>query len=108
MISRITPLALRDRLAAGEPTLLVDVREDAERAHCRIGDGPHIPLGELHHRAAELDVPEGVLVVVYCHHGVRSLTGAAILQQHGIAGAASLQGGIDQWSALVDPRVPRY
>jgi rhodanese-related sulfurtransferase len=51
--------------------------------------------------------PEGAKVVVYCHHGVRSLSGAAILRRAGID-AASLSGGIDAWSLTVDPAVPRY
>src|SRR5205807_1937747 len=48
------------------------------------------------------------LVVVYCHHGVRSISGAAILAQAGFPNVASLVGGIDYWSLAVDPAVPRY
>jgi adenylyltransferase/sulfurtransferase len=48
------------------------------------------------------------LVVVYCHHGIRSLVAAARLHQLGMAGAVSLEGGIDTWSREVDPSVPRY
>jgi rhodanese-related sulfurtransferase len=46
--------------------------------------------------------------VVYCHHGVRSLTGAALLAQAGVGPVASLAGGIDAWSRLIDPAVLRY
>jgi adenylyltransferase/sulfurtransferase len=52
--------------------------------------------------------PAGALVVVYCHHGVRSLRGAALLRQAGHENVASLAGGIDAWSLYVDPAVPRY
>ena len=55
----------------------------------------------------EVQPPPGATVVVYCHHGIRSLSGAAILEAAGIA-AASLKGGIDLWSRVIDPRVPRY
>jgi rhodanese-related sulfurtransferase len=51
--------------------------------------------------------PDGAAVVVYCHHGVRSLSGAAILGRAGIE-ALSLAGGIDRWALTVDPSVPRY
>jgi len=44
------------------------------------------------------------LVVVYCHHGVRSLSGAAILARAGQEAVASLSGGIDAWSRLIDHR----
>ena len=108
MIPRISPMDVRDRIAAGEPVVFLDIREESERDYCRIGDGPFIPLGELHQRAEELEVPEDALLVVYCHHGIRSLTGVAILQQKGFENLASLNGGIDAWSVQVDPRVPRY
>jgi rhodanese-related sulfurtransferase len=38
---------------------------------------------------------------------VRSLDGAAYLRSRGLD-AVSLQGGIDLYSRLVDPRLPRY
>jgi rhodanese-related sulfurtransferase len=56
----------------------------------------------------EVQPPEGALVVVYCHHGVRSLRGAAVLAQAGHENVASLAGGIDDWSLTIDPTVPRY
>ena len=67
-----------------------------------------IPLGELPGRVAEIEPPAGGLVVVYCHHGIRSMTGAHMLQQAGIGPVASLAGGIDAWSRLIDPAIPRY
>jgi rhodanese-related sulfurtransferase len=39
---------------------------------------------------------------------VRSLRGAAVLRAAGHETAASLSGGIDAWSRLIDPAVPRY
>jgi rhodanese-related sulfurtransferase len=86
----------------------VDVREPWENEYCRLPNSVLIPLGELPARASEVQPGEGALVVVYCHHGVRSLSGAAILLEAGIANVASMMGGIDRWSARVDPKVPRY
>jgi rhodanese-related sulfurtransferase len=84
------------------------VREPEEYAICRIGESPLIPLGDLAGRVHEIDVPDDALIVVYCHHGVRSITGVAILQNAGIMNAASMTGGIDAWSTIVDTTVPRY
>ena len=53
-------------------------------------------------------MPFGALLIVYCHHGVRSLSGAALLQRLGHGEVFSLAGGIDAWSCEVDPGVPRY
>ncbi|MFI5299957.1 MAG: rhodanese-like domain-containing protein, partial [Polyangiales bacterium] len=70
-----------------------------------------IPLHELPRRSAELlelgwalDAP----VAVLCHHGVRSRSGAAILQGAGFTSVRSVAGGIEAWSVRVDPSVPRY
>ena len=106
MIPQIQPTELKALLDSGRPVLLVDVRQPEEHAHCALPDSVLIPLSELMGRVDEVQ-PDGALVVVYCHHGVRSLSGAAILQRAGV-NAASLAGGIDRWSLTVDPAVPRY
>ena len=106
MIPQIQPIELKALLDSGQPVLLVDVRQPEEHAFCALPDSVLIPLGELMARVEEVQ-PEGATVVVYCHHGVRSLSGAAILRRAGIE-AASLAGGIDRWSQTVDPGVPRY
>ncbi len=105
-IPQIQPSELKALLDAGAPVLLLDVRQPEEHAFCALPGSVLIPLGELMGRVEEVR-PEGATVVVYCHHGVRSLTGAAILRQSGIE-AASLAGGIDRWALAVDPGVPRY
>lgn len=108
MIQQIAATAVKAKLDAGEPVVLIDCRQPDEYAHCRIEGSTLIPLGELRERAAEIDTPDGAFVVVYCHHGVRSLTGAMMLKMAGIENVASMSGGIEAWSLLVDPSVPRY
>ncbi|OWK43513.1 rhodanese-like domain-containing protein [Fimbriiglobus ruber] len=108
MVSQIHPLDVKAKLDAGEPVHFVDVRQPEEYAHCRIEGSQFVPLRELAHRADEVAPAAGTVVVVYCHHGVRSLTGAMLLQQAGRENVFSMAGGIDAWSALVDPSVPRY
>ena len=108
MIPQIHPKDLKAKLDAGEPVYLLDVRQPNEYDYCRLSDSTLIPLHELAGRLDEIEPPTGALVVVYCHHGVRSLSGAAMLLQAGYPDVASLRGGIDAWSLLVDPAVPRY
>ena len=108
MIPEIHPQQLADKLRAGEPVYLLDVRQPEEHAIAALPDSTLIPLGDLSARLAEVRPPSGALVVVYCHHGVRSLHGAAFLRQNGFSPVASLAGGIDAWSGLIDPAVPRY
>jgi len=52
-------------------------------------------------------IPQDAPVVVYCHHGMRSLNVTGWLRRQGIE-AQSLRGGIDRWSFEIDPAVPRY
>jgi rhodanese-related sulfurtransferase len=105
MIPQIQPTDLKRMLDAGQPVLLLDVRQPEEHAYCALPGSVLIPLGELMARVEE--VPTDTAVVVYCHHGVRSLSGAAILRRAGVE-AMSLAGGIDRWSLTVDADVPRY
>jgi rhodanese-related sulfurtransferase len=104
----IAPQALAARLAAGEPTFLLDVREPWEHTLAAIPGNVLVPLGELTARWNDVTVPDGALVVTYCHHGVRSLRAAGWLRAAGEANVVSLAGGIDAWSREVDARVPRY
>ncbi len=105
-----TVAAVKSRLDAGEPTFLLDVRQPEEYAYCHLPGSVLIPLGELPRRVEEVQeaiTPE-TLVVVYCHHGVRSISGMMILKQAGLEQAVSMSGGIDAWSLQIDPTVPRY
>jgi len=52
--------------------------------------------------------PKTDLLVIYDHQGTRSLDAAAYFQGHGFENVKSLRGGIDAWSAEVDPKLPRY
>jgi adenylyltransferase/sulfurtransferase len=104
----ISPQALAARLAAGEPTLLIDVRQPWEHAIVALPGSRLVPLDQLPQRHAEIDAPPGALVVAYCHHGVRSVDAAMFLSRAGHVGVVSLVGGIDAWSRLVDPSLARY
>ena len=92
----------------GESIYLIDVRQPWEHEVARLPDDILVPLQELADRADEITPPAGALVVTYCHHGVRSINAAAILEKLGHTNVASLAGGIDAWSQLVDPTVARY
>ncbi len=108
-ISEITCEALAERLsaAAADRPVLLDVRNPDEHALVALPGSVLIPLHELEARADEVDELKGREVVVYCHHGVRSLSGAAFLESRGIP-AKSLAGGIDRYARTVDRRLPRY
>jgi rhodanese-related sulfurtransferase len=88
-----------------KPFHLLDVRRSDEREIASLG-GFHIPLDELEARFSELPHDKWPLIV-YCHHGVRSLYATQFLKFQGYD-ALSLRGGIDGWSVEIDPSIPRY
>lgn len=94
--------AMRDRK---EEFILLDVREPREYAKARIEGSTLIPLGFLESRLGELD--KSAKLVVHCKVGGRSASAVALLRERGYD-AVSLAGGIDEWSARIDPSVPRY
>lgn len=108
MVQQIRPTELRDQIDAGKLVYFLDVREPWEHQTVALPQSVLIPLRELPARLDEVEPPEGALVVVYCHHGIRSLSGAAILEQAGLSDVVSLAGGIDRWSLEIDPAVARY
>jgi len=103
---QMEPQALQAALQRGERPRLIDVREPWEHEICRLEGAELIPLGEIPTRHQELLDSEDV--VLYCHHGIRSLDAAAWLRQQGVEGARSLAGGIERWAQEIDPGVPRY
>jgi rhodanese-related sulfurtransferase len=86
---------------------LIDVREPWEFSTTKVEGSLPMPMGEVPSRAHQEFDPEERLVVM-CHHGVRSMNVTVWLRNQGFEQAQSLRGGIDAWSAEVDPKVPRY
>ncbi len=99
------PEELKTALDAGEPLVLVDVREPWEFELGHLAEATNLPMSQLGNRIDELDPTNEH--VLYCHHGVRSLHATMALAQRGLK-VRSLRGGIDGWSELIDPTIPRY
>lgn len=94
-------------LSGEESFCLLDVREPWEAELCQLPGATLIPMGDIPSKAhQELD-PEAH-IVVYCHHGVRSLNVVFWLREQGFERAQSLTGGIERWAQIADPGMPRY
>ena len=105
---QLTVRQLADLQASGQPLYLVDVRQPWEHERVHLAGDVLVPLDQLSDADDLIAPPPGALVVAYCHHGIRSLSGAALLERMGHARVASLAGGIDRWSVEIDPSLPRY
>jgi len=97
---------VKDLLARDSKVLFVDVREPWEYDATRIEGSVLIPLGEIPSNLSRLENAEQL--VLFCHHGMRSLDAAAWLRAQGVEGARSMTGGIERWSTEIDPSVLRY
>jgi len=85
---------------------LIDVREPDEVAICRIADARHIPMRQI---PENLDVlPTDRQLLIYCHHGSRSMRVTEFLRAKGFPAATNVAGGIDAWADRIDPEMRRY
>jgi rhodanese-related sulfurtransferase len=103
---QIEPRELADRIAAGEPVYLLDVRTREEFEAVKL-TGAHLFTQELMQDILS-NGSRTNLFVIYDHTGTRSMDAAAYFQGHGFANVKSLRGGIDAWSAEIDPKISRY
>jgi rhodanese-related sulfurtransferase len=87
-------------------TTFLDVREHSELEICRIEGALHIPMGEIPVRADSL--PKESPIVIFCHHGMRSMNVLQYLEARGFENLINMGGGIHAWSHEVDPNVPTY
>lgn len=104
----VHPTQVKQWLDDKEEVLILDVRQLREWNVSHIAGAKLIPLDQLVAQAAAIADWKERRVVVHCHHGVRSMNGAAILRRMGFTNVRSMAGGIDAWSLLADPTVPRY
>jgi rhodanese-related sulfurtransferase len=103
----IDPSEVKRRLDAGENMRLIDVREPFEHQQSHIEGTELIPMRSVPQALDSLRAGKGRLVL-FCHHGMRSLQVTQWLRRQGLEDCVSMAGGIDRWSVEVDPAVPRY
>lgn len=104
-IRQLSPTALKAMMDSGAPFELVDVRTVEERGIAKI-EGARL-LDKACHDDLLTRGPD-TPIVFQCHHGLRSQAAAEYFLQRGFRNLYNLRGGIDEWSLLVDPTVPRY
>jgi monothiol glutaredoxin len=105
LVRQLSAAELKALIDGGTTFELVDVRTEWERSLAKI-DGSHL-LDQSHHDAL-LRLDRSTPIVFKCHHGIRSQQAAEYFRHEGFRELYNLQGGIDAWSQLIDPAVPRY
>lgn len=95
-IESITPNELKERLDAGDPLLLVDVRTPGEYQHDgHIANSQLLPLSALGQRLDEL--PTDQTIVFICRSGNRSMVACQQLAQIGFENTINLSSGMIGW-----------
>ena len=109
-MDQLHPTEAKTLLHTDPQAVLLDVREHWELQSAQVKMPPaqalHVPMATVPLRLDE--IPRSQPVVCICHHGARSAQVVAFLRRQGYEQVYNLAGGINAWSAHVDPAVPRY
>lgn len=97
-IQEISAPELRAEIAAGERSLLIDIREGEEHVKGAIPGARHIARGVLEGRIEEAAPDPATSIVLYCAGGNRSVLAADSLQKMGYSRVRSLAGGFAAWA----------
>ncbi len=107
-VPEISAVEAASLLNSEKPPRLIDVREPDEWQVARIAGAELLPLSQWPAIALEKLTDKSQPLLIQCHHGARSARAAAWLLSQGFTDVTNLGGGIDAWSATVDPAVPPY
>lgn len=109
-MEEITVKEFKEKMEAGEPVFLLDVREPFEQYQSRIDyeRSQLIPLGELPDRLDELETEKNSEIVCLCRSGGRSSRACKLLEKKGFENVRNLKGGINQWAREIDDSLPVY
>jgi monothiol glutaredoxin len=103
-VKQISVTQLKQLLDQGALELF-DVRTEHEREQAKIAGAQHFNQA-AQEKLAKLD--KATPLYFHCHHGGRSQQAAEHYLRQGFSAVYNVAGGIDAWSAEVDPSVARY
>jgi len=92
------PAELKKRLDAGEPVVVIDVRDPDEYRDGSIEGAANISRGFLEFRVGTAAPEPTTPIVLYCQTGLRSMLAAKALHDLGYTNVVNLQGGFQRWA----------
>lgn len=104
-VKPLPPSQLFAMITAQQALELIDVRTEHERAIAQL---PSSRLLDPDYAEELLTRDKNATLVFLCHHGVRSRGAAEYFVERGFRNVYNLSGGIDAWSLVCDPSLPRY
>jgi len=90
---------LAERIAAGSPPVVLDVRSQEEFARGHIPGAINIPHAELAGRLTEIPGDSSREIVVHCQSGRRAGMAEDVLREHGYTNVRDLTGHWQGWQA---------
>jgi len=92
------PAELKKRLEAGEPVVVIDVRDPDEYRDGSIEGANNISRGFLEFRVGTAAPEPTTPIALYCQTGLRSMLAAKALHDLGYTNVVNLQGGFQRWA----------
>src|SRR2546426_7750011 len=92
------PAEVKKRIDAGEPLVLIDVRDPDEYRDGFIEPATNISRGFLEFRIGTAAADPTTPIVLYCQTGLRSMLAAKALRELGYQNVVNLQGGFQRWA----------
>ncbi len=106
MVKNLSASEVKTIMSSKNNIRLIDVREEWEFNIAKIENAELMPLSIFMSFINNLNKDDSL--IVYCHHGVRSLNVCNYLVQNDFRDVSNLDGGIDAWSKEVDGSIPQY
>jgi len=104
-VKQVTASDVKKMLDSGVRFEFLDVRTPEEREIALIVGARLLDAAT----AKQIEsLPKDTMLVFHCHHGGRSQAAAEHFRGLGFTNTHNMTGGINAWSAEVDPDVPRY
>lgn len=88
---------VKQKLDAGEPFHLIDVREESEWARAHLPQAKHLSKGIIERDIEKTISDPDAQIVLYCGGGSRSALAADNLRRMGYRNAISMDGGFRGW-----------
>jgi len=93
----VNPEALLERIEAGHPPTVLDVRSRAEFADGHVPRAIHFPFTDARDRTVAVPASPQDEIVVYCGHGPRAWIAGAALRRRGFLRVTYLKGHMRGW-----------
>jgi len=105
----ISAIEVKNMFNEGWKPFIIDCRNEKESEIAKLND-VDLLIEHTHISNITDKIPKNKDVLIYCHHGTRSMFSISVLMNKGFNGKHlyNLAGGIDAWSLNVDSSIRRY